>query len=133
MFDKFNQDVYFEALSILFCDSIDDDSWDIFFNKYALCPYDMIYNLILNYYEQKDELESLHYAYNELNSQNEEIIKENKRLNKVIDLLFDFLDLDVDVENSNLNTILGTIYFFSEDNSLIDDLIFLKEVLSYYE
>lgn len=79
------------------------------------------------------ELDSLHHAYDELNSQNEDIKKENERLKKVIDILVDFLDLEVDLDNSNLNTILGTISFFSEDNSVIDDLILLKEVFLNYE
>ena len=79
------------------------------------------------------ELDSLHHAYNELNSQNEEIIKENEKLKKVIDLLVDFLDLEVDLYNNKFDTILGSVSFYNEDNSLIDELMLLKEVLSSYE
>lgn len=74
------------------------------------------------------ELDSLHHAYNELNSHNEEIIKENERLKKIFDILVDFLSLDVDLENEKLITILGSIYFFS-DKKPIDELKLLKEVL----
>ena len=87
-----------------------------------------------NVVEKKlNELDSLHHAYNELNSQNEEIIKENERLKRVFGLLVDFLDLKVDLYNNKFDTILGSISFYNEDNSPIDELILLKEVLFSYE
>ena len=112
-------------------------------NRLTLTAYNMVLSAL-------DELDSLHHAYNELNSQNEEVIeeynelkealkgidnknslliKEKYKLKKAIESLKDSLCLEIDLDHYNLYTSLGTIAFVNVNKEIAEDLELLKDII----
>lgn len=102
-----------------------------------LCPWRRISNDYCDEYENiKQYLDKLEEQVSTLdNSVNNLLLdldiakEENNKLKKVIEILNDSLEFEVDLYNHNLITCLGTIAIINADINTINDLELLSEVL----